>query len=141
MKTGKSLVQCVLITLLAAMLVFWPTSDAARGQAEASDADKGSVDLDMQTMMLSPEVDAGMAQGLIWSIAPQDNSMVLVQIPLIVKPGDTDLLLDRSMVRLRGRRARFLTFRFPADLEEEDFDQMNTGRGRNAGTQIQKIRM
>ena len=136
MKTGKSLVQCVLIGLLAAMLVFWPTADAARGQAKASDADTGSVELDMQTIMLSPEVDAGMAQGFIWSVAPQDNSMVLLQILLIVKPGDKEFVLDRSTVRLRGRRARFLTFRFPEDVEEEDLDQMNVGRGTSAGTQI-----
>lgn len=148
MRTDQRLLHVTLGMLVVVMgvLVMGPAPRMVHGQQSDSGSPSGSpatavspsaphpsgakLELDLEALLVSQEAFAPYTQDYVWSIQP-DSARFMVQIPVKVTPGRSELVLNNSTIKLRGQRARFLAWRVVTGMDEQ-----LAGGGDSAGQRI-----
>jgi hypothetical protein len=125
----------LLVVVLVMTVMLLLPAPAVRAQSQGEGAAPGKLELDMYALLVSNRIFPNQVNDAVWSILPGAGRF-LIMVPFKVEPGVNPMELDRRTVKLRGSRARFLTWYFIPDQEDELGSGGSRPGGSSAGQRI-----
>jgi hypothetical protein len=126
----------LLVAVLVVTVMLLLPAPTVRAQADEDLPPAGKLELDMYALLLSNRIFPSQVDDYIWTVSPGAGRF-LIMVPFKIEPGDRPMELDRRTVKLRGPRARFLTWYFiPDEMDELGPSNARPGGGQSAGQRI-----